>query len=909
MIKTVNLGDVFFVHEIEFEKKNGDQYKWCRIILPDFVLGWIFADNFRLQDIGLVHGKGKKDTYSWYDSLPDGNLISMKSIDDEFVVVKHLIKKDKDDITKYYKIKYFKDYVPHSGQTGWVMASDVTISFDILLLSAGRHLAKRWSDIKWGNHYDLNTAEKICELLFEKYPNENVLDIMDEYGGRINTGVVALKLMAQICIDKQEYKKAIKNLEKIVFRYPQAISGPGRAAGIAKNKIAEIYWKYMHEPYLAIEKYQEVIREYPGSKISGFEWSSTIDFEAMSKIPKIKDEFELKNEFMIDQYEQTIEVSTFSVIKVMAYIEKATILREQKKFGEAIENIMTAIDKYPSASMSFFKDIVHYSVSALDLLCTIYLEDLHDPEKARDICQRIYNENEDQDLARAAMFFKAELLDYSSGSKKQVINEYNMFYKYFHGSWGVSSTMRGYYDYVSSSAVQNRLNEIRSFKLKRGGIKTDSCSLFESPDYNAKAISDLCKGEKITALYTLSKKRGDADSKYGWYKITTGNGIIGWVTTSDITFVLKSLVSISDAYHNWGWPTYGANETHTRYTKGDPITNPYLRDFISNVDAEETVFWDVNDDGILDVIICGMSEKSQTDEKKGVLAICGKTQDIIWQLSTNESFGNSAPVIENNILYCCSNSGILYAVNLSTGTIKWTSPTEYGVSPVVYDTCLYIGSTNGKIYVINKNNGKFLWKLDVGGGIYGTPVIKNKRLYCGVYGRNAFFFCMDLNTKKILWTYDTEWYQIRSSPTIVGDVLLCGANDHNLYAINTKNGKLKWKYKTGNPITSSPAATSSIVCVTSSDSYVYAIDIATGKLLWKFQANDQFRATPCIVDNIVYAGANDGYLYAIRLDNGELIWKYEVGAPIMNSISAIGTLLCLNTTTNHLYFIGNKNEE
>ena len=56
---------------------------------------------------------------------------------------------------------------------------------------------------------------------------------------------------------------------------------------------------------------------------------------------------------------------------------------------------------------------------------------------------------------------------------------------------------------------------------------------------------------------------------------------------------------------------------------------------------------------------------------------------------------------------------------------------------------------------------------------------------------------------------DLEWYfetngEIYSSPIISNNSLFVGSNDKCLYAIDIKNGELKWKYKTGNKIWSSP---------------------------------------------------------------------------------------------------------
>jgi outer membrane protein assembly factor BamB len=418
----------------------------------------------------------------------------------------------------------------------------------------------------------------------------------------------------------------------------------------------------------------------------------------------------------------------------------------------------------------------------------------------------------------------------------------------------------------------------------------------------------LRAGEKITAQYPLFRTDRIIGTKEIWYKIITRDDTIGWVQEDQFDFTLRPLILASDASDRRAWATYGANRGHTRAIAGTPIKNPQLRNFFTDIKANEPIYYDINADGILDVITTGIIDRLQEYERGRIAAFDGATQETLWTLASDENFDNAAPSIDKETLYCCSRGGVVYAAEVSDGTIRWTCPVGQVVltSPVVYDTCVFVASVNGYVYAIHRDKGILLWKLQVGHTIYSTPVIKDHKLYCGLYGRNAYFVCVDLNSQKILWKYETDWMQISSSPAIVDDILLCGANDHHLYALDIANGSLKWRYKTHNPITSSPAATDSIVCVTSSDCYVYGIEIDTGKLLWKFKADEQFRASPCIIGDVLYAGSYDGSLYALSVPNGQLLWKYEIGAPIENAISGVGTLISVSTSTNNLYFIGEK---
>jgi eukaryotic-like serine/threonine-protein kinase len=80
-----------------------------------------------------------------------------------------------------------------------------------------------------------------------------------------------------------------------------------------------------------------------------------------------------------------------------------------------------------------------------------------------------------------------------------------------------------------------------------------------------------------------------------------------------------------------------------------------------------------------------------------------------------------------------------------------------------------------------------------------------------------------------------------SSAAVVNDTLYIGSTDHNLYALNASDGRLRWKFQTGSRVTSSPAVSEGTAYFASYDSNFYAVDIATGKLQWQFKTGGEHR--------------------------------------------------------------------
>lgn len=100
---------------------------------------------------------------------------------------------------------------------------------------------------------------------------------------------------------------------------------------------------------------------------------------------------------------------------------------------------------------------------------------------------------------------------------------------------------------------------------------------------------------------------------------------------------------------------------------------------------------------------------------------------------------------------------------------------------------------------------------------------------------------------KLLWTRKLGSI-IAAQPIVVGDTLYEGSWDGSFYAINTRDGAIKWKVNLGQ--TTSKACTPESAGVTSA---------------------------PAVSDKAIYVGGGDGYLYALDPKTGDTIWKFKTG--------------------------------
>ena len=98
------------------------------------------------------------------------------------------------------------------------------------------------------------------------------------------------------------------------------------------------------------------------------------------------------------------------------------------------------------------------------------------------------------------------------------------------------------------------------------------------------------------------------------------------------------------------------------------------------------------------------------------------------------------------------------------------------------------------------------------------------------------------------------------------------------YAVNLRDGKPVWTFKTGAEIKSSPVLINDVVLIGSCDTHLYALDARSGKLRWKVATKGQVHATPAVQDGLAFVAGCDAVFRAIRVADGTEAYHVESGA-------------------------------
>ncbi len=88
--------------------------------------------------------------------------------------------------------------------------------------------------------------------------------------------------------------------------------------------------------------------------------------------------------------------------------------------------------------------------------------------------------------------------------------------------------------------------------------------------------------------------------------------------------------------------------------------------------------------------------------------------DRIWWYSPDVSFTPTAPVTAGDLIFLSGSDGIVRALEVSTGNLKWKSYTGGPIRfpPTIWEDRLLVGSGDGWVYAFEAMTGRLLWKFN-----------------------------------------------------------------------------------------------------------------------------------------------------------------------------------------------------
>ena len=269
-----------------------------------------------------------------------------------------------------------------------------------------------------------------------------------------------------------------------------------------------------------------------------------------------------------------------------------------------------------------------------------------------------------------------------------------------------------------------------------------------------------------------------------------------------------------------------------------------------------------------------------------------------------------ASPVEDGDLLLVANRDVLFIYDEQTREVRRLFPAKdaniddvvalYG-TPAVANGTAFVPTYDGVLYALDIENGLIRWDFKTGGSLIGDVTVAGDTVYFGSDDGKVYALDAAANGRK-LWDFDTG-EAVWSAPTPSGDTLYVTSLNGRLYALDILNGIERWSFRTGAGI-ASPPVVDGLVYIAGFDRRLRAIDPATHDEVWSQQIDNWFWTLPLLSGGVIYAGALDSTVYAFDALSGVRLWTFPTESPVRAAPAIAGGVLIIVDRDGHLYGLG-----
>jgi len=292
-------------------------------------------------------------------------------------------------------------------------------------------------------------------------------------------------------------------------------------------------------------------------------------------------------------------------------------------------------------------------------------------------------------------------------------------------------------------------------------------------------------------------------------------------------------------------------------------------------------------------------------------------------------------VYEDKVYVGCKDS-VVKRLDINNGEIElsyqapvWTSyATKTAPKFFVADGKVF-ASQNG-IAVYNESTGELFWKTNMMGVVERGNISAPESDYIFIYAHSR----VNPNNASIIWSIpggSSGATSVTQGRVLFWNYNPAGSPDEgkNLLCVNASSGEEEWRFDVGSRMFQ-PIVSNGMVLFGAEDGYLYAVDLADGTLNWRTFADDQNLPETSVLDvkafsvqadpkhervfwsvTVSYneAKADNGTILSLDLSDGDRLWACPitnetswnfVGATLLNNIlyvTANYNIYCLGANT------------
>ncbi len=259
----------------------------------------------------------------------------------------------------------------------------------------------------------------------------------------------------------------------------------------------------------------------------------------------------------------------------------------------------------------------------------------------------------------------------------------------------------------------------------------------------------------------------------------------------------------------------------------------------------------------------------------------------------------TSPVVGDGVALVNGGDGVLYAVDMGTGGLRWRAPvgdTLVAGTSAIADGVVYVATRGHGLSALRLATGQFLWTVDTRLPVRAAPLVVGSLLFVAA-GANDLL-CLNRQTGREYWEFKSEdvfadFWPTQGQPAVTLDdgglVFAAPGASTEFNALRLRTGRKAWELTVDSRTVGAPVynAQAGLVYVATWAGYLYAIQASTGKLRWRFALPDVgqpgagFASGPALAANRLFIGDYQGRVTALDARGGSVLWTYRDGSPLL----------------------------
>jgi eukaryotic-like serine/threonine-protein kinase len=139
--------------------------------------------------------------------------------------------------------------------------------------------------------------------------------------------------------------------------------------------------------------------------------------------------------------------------------------------------------------------------------------------------------------------------------------------------------------------------------------------------------------------------------------------------------------------------------------------------------------------------------------------------------------------------------------------------------------------------------------------------------------------------------------------------LVFGTEAGSFYALDSRDGSLRWRQRIGSSVGSVPLVEGGRVYLSAADNALHALDLETGTEAWRRNLGkpadptsywDYYQSSPVMAGGNLYVGGADGNLYSVDPRTGRTIWCSHAGGRVRTTPAIASDRVLVGTTTGYI---------